>query len=308
MTSFVVLFVMLAALAVGVYAGWVLRSRMDAPGPDDPEAELRSLRETHAGCATRIRNLHLELAQLETKLSMSRIDGPPRPSPASVTDDDLAGAARLASLMDVLESGTESEQTAAEDVERPAAFMSILPADLVDSQALREPPDEQQSAPVDELVPVDGLEVLPIAPIEFAPLVDVADVEIADVEIAVAEVAVAEVAVVAAPETVDEAASAPKIDLAPEVLPDVVIALDGDDPVIELETIGDDDLTLIKGIGPKIAAILNQQGITTFRQIAELDEAQIEVLGHALGAFRGRIVRDDWVGAARQMVGATASR
>jgi predicted flap endonuclease-1-like 5' DNA nuclease len=263
MTSFVVLFVSLAALAVGVYAGWALRSRMDAPSSDDPEAELRALREIHGGCATRIRNLHLELAQLETKLSMSRIDGPPRPSPASVTEDDLAGAARLASLMDVLESGTESDQTAGdEEVDHPAAFMSILPADLVESQSVREVAQEPP-----------------------APISEVA------VEVAGEAAASASVAETAAPAS-----------------PDLVIALAGDDTVIEIETTGPDQLTLIKGIGPKIEAILHQQGITTFRQIAELDEFQIEALGEALGSFRGRIVRDDWVGAARQMVGATAGR
>ncbi len=284
MTPFVVLFVTLSALAVGVYAGWVLRSRMDAPGPDDPEVELRSLRENHAGCATRIRNLHLELAQLETKLSMSRIDGPPRPSPASVTQDDLTGAARLASLMDVLESGTESDQTAAdEDVERPAAFMSILPADLVESQSVRELPQGPPPAPVD--LEVASASVSPIRP---GPVPEVGSDTVPGMAVDVTHV--------------------PVIDTNREVLPEMVIALAGDDPVIELETVGDDDLTLIKGIGPKIEAILRQQGITTFRQIAELDEAQVETLGLALGSFRGRIVRDDWVGAARHMVGATAGR
>ena len=63
-----------------------------------------------------------------------------------------------------------------------------------------------------------------------------------------------------------------------------------------------------EGIGPKIEAILHDHGITTFRQIAELDETQVDALGEALGSFRGRIVRDDWVGAARQMVGVTAGR
>ncbi len=273
MTNIAVLFVSLAALAVGVYAGWTLRSRMDAPSPGDPEVDLRSLREVHAGCATRIRNLHLELAQLETKLSMSRIDGPPRPSPGSITEDDLAGAARLASLMNVLESGTEAEQSAVdEDVDQPAAFMSILPADLVESQAVREAPH-----------------ALPAAPVELEPAPE-------------------ESALVAASEEATDPVPEEAPDVAADAVPAVVIALAGDDPVIELEEQRPDDLTRIKGIGPKIEAILHDHGITTFRQIAELDEAQVEALGEALGSFRGRIVRDDWVGAARQMVGVTASR
>jgi predicted flap endonuclease-1-like 5' DNA nuclease len=228
------LFVALASLAVGAFAGWLLHARMESPSPDDPETELRALRDAHAGCAGKIRNLHLELAQLEAKLSMSRVDTSDMSLTPVVSEAELAGAARLASLIDVLESGAESAEAEVEHhEEEPAAFMSILPADIVESQAVREP--EQMAEP------------------------------------------------------------AMVIDLAPQ------------DPVIELDTPAVDDLTLIKGIGPKIAAMLNERGITSFRQIAELDERQIEELGEALGSFRGRIVRDDWVGAARALSSVASS-
>jgi predicted flap endonuclease-1-like 5' DNA nuclease len=63
-----------------------------------------------------------------------------------------------------------------------------------------------------------------------------------------------------------------------------------------------DDLKEIRGIGPKIESILRGQGITSFQQIAELDDSMIEHLRHELGSFRGRIERDDWIGSARQLI------
>ena len=53
-----------------------------------------------------------------------------------------------------------------------------------------------------------------------------------------------------------------------------------------------DDLIKLKGVGPKLAAILNERGITRFDQIAKLSGSQIEALDASLGAFRGRFGRD----------------
>ena len=53
-----------------------------------------------------------------------------------------------------------------------------------------------------------------------------------------------------------------------------------------------DDLTKLKGIGPKLATLLNQRGITRFDQIAKLSAAQVDGLDQSLGAFRGRLARD----------------
>lgn len=53
-----------------------------------------------------------------------------------------------------------------------------------------------------------------------------------------------------------------------------------------------DDLVQLKGIGPKLAALLNTHGITRFDQIASLSPAQVTDLDDELGAFRGRLTRD----------------
>jgi predicted flap endonuclease-1-like 5' DNA nuclease len=53
-----------------------------------------------------------------------------------------------------------------------------------------------------------------------------------------------------------------------------------------------DDLIRLKGVGPKLATILNERGITRFEQIAKLSREQVEALDASLGAFKGRFERD----------------
>ena len=55
-----------------------------------------------------------------------------------------------------------------------------------------------------------------------------------------------------------------------------------------------DDLTRIKGLGPKLAALLGEFGVTTFAQIAAWTPEEIERIDAKLGRFSGRIVRDQW--------------
>lgn len=61
------------------------------------------------------------------------------------------------------------------------------------------------------------------------------------------------------------------------------------------ETSGADDLTRIKGVGPKLAAQLGELGVSTFAQIAAWSEADIDRIDAQLGRFQGRIRRDSWV-------------
>lgn len=56
-----------------------------------------------------------------------------------------------------------------------------------------------------------------------------------------------------------------------------------------------DDLTRIKGLGPKLATLLESLGVSGFAQIAGWDEAEIDRIDAQLGAFAGRIRRDNWV-------------
>lgn len=63
-----------------------------------------------------------------------------------------------------------------------------------------------------------------------------------------------------------------------------------------------DDLSRIKGVGPKLVTMLHELGITRFEQIAALDEAEIERVDSQLGRFKGRIRRDQWVEQAKLLV------
>lgn len=56
-----------------------------------------------------------------------------------------------------------------------------------------------------------------------------------------------------------------------------------------------DDLTRIKGLGPKIATMLNEMGVTRFADIARWDDAEIDRIDAQMGKFQGRIRRDAWV-------------
>src|SRR5690554_6177462 len=57
---------------------------------------------------------------------------------------------------------------------------------------------------------------------------------------------------------------------------------------------GSEDLTRIKGLGPKLAEQLRALGVTSLEQIAAWDDAEIDRIDAQLGRFQGRIRRDDW--------------
>lgn len=56
-----------------------------------------------------------------------------------------------------------------------------------------------------------------------------------------------------------------------------------------------DDLTRIKGLGPKLEKLLQGLGIVTYAQIAELSDSDIDRIDPQLGNFAGRIRRDSFV-------------
>ncbi len=64
-----------------------------------------------------------------------------------------------------------------------------------------------------------------------------------------------------------------------------------------------DDLKKINGVGPKLEAMLNQQGIYNFWQIAELGQAEKTALEDKL-SFKGRIDREGWIAQAKSLAGA----
>lgn len=72
--------------------------------------------------------------------------------------------------------------------------------------------------------------------------------------------------------------------------------------VASVETAAD-DLTRLVGIGPKLAASLAEQGVTSFAQIAAWNADDLAKFDQAL-SLKGRAARDAWVAQARRIADA----
>ncbi|EQB14045.1 hypothetical protein [Sphingobium lactosutens] len=62
-----------------------------------------------------------------------------------------------------------------------------------------------------------------------------------------------------------------------------------------------DDLLRLKGVGPKLKALLIELGVTRYEQIAAWTDADIAAIDARLGNFKGRPVRDQWVDQAKYL-------
>lgn len=65
-----------------------------------------------------------------------------------------------------------------------------------------------------------------------------------------------------------------------------------------------DDLSRIKGVGPKLVVLLGELGVTTYAQIAAWDDAEVTRIDAQLGRFAGRITRDQWIEQAKLLAAA----
>lgn len=65
-----------------------------------------------------------------------------------------------------------------------------------------------------------------------------------------------------------------------------------------------DDISLIDGVGPAYQKKFEAAGISTFKQISELDDAAVEKLNEEQG-FKGKIVSGEWVEQAKELLAVT---
>ncbi len=70
---------------------------------------------------------------------------------------------------------------------------------------------------------------------------------------------------------------------------------------VQLELDSNDDLKKIAGIGPGLEKKLKDEGIVSYRQIAELSPLDIQHLEATIIKFPGRILRDNWIGQAKTL-------
>jgi large subunit ribosomal protein L19 len=68
-----------------------------------------------------------------------------------------------------------------------------------------------------------------------------------------------------------------------------------------------DDVSLIAGVGPKIKDALHKEGITSLKQIAEMNDEAIFALDEKLG-LKGKTKREEWVTQAKEIVSGMAPR
>jgi predicted flap endonuclease-1-like 5' DNA nuclease len=64
---------------------------------------------------------------------------------------------------------------------------------------------------------------------------------------------------------------------------------------------GPDDLKVIKGVGPKLEALLHSMGYYHYDQIAAWTEKEVGWVDENLEGFKGRVTRDQWVAQAREL-------
>jgi small subunit ribosomal protein S2 len=144
--------------------------------------------------------------------------------------------------------------------------------------------------------PVEPALEVSSAPAE-APVVEVAVVDAAPI---VGDAAAGTPADEEAPVT--EAAAEPEATKAPADEP-AVEEVETDSPMAPLFSAPEgaaDDLKKISGVGPVLEKKLNDLGITTYAQIADLKKDEIAQIDDAL-SFKGRIDRDDWKKQARDL-------
>lgn len=122
----------------------------------------------------------------------------------------------------------------------------------------------------------------PIAEPVVAPLVATPD------PVPVAEPVIAE------PVVVEETpAPAPVVEPAPAPIPA--------SPAVAAPNDGADDLLKLKGVGPKLGALLTELGVTRYAQIAGWSDSDIAAIDAKLGNFKGRPVRDQWIDQAKYL-------
>ena len=91
------------------------------------------------------------------------------------------------------------------------------------------------------------------------------------------------------------------IDSAPAVQPLAAVSPAAAVPQPVTVMTGGDDLTRIKGLGPKLRDLLASMGVTRFDQVASWSEADIDRIDSQLGRFAGRIRRDNWAEQAKYL-------
>jgi len=170
--------------------------------------------------------------------------------------------------------------------------------EAVNVEALMAPALAKTAPEFEPVAPVELASQFVIDPVTEAPILAPVALETPEPVAAAAE-AVTETVAEAAQETLDTAET-----MATETVETVKASAE---PVVEAavetaKSVGD-DLTLLVGIGPKLAASLADLGVTRFSEIAAWGPEQLADFDAKL-SLKGRAERDAWVAQAKRLAGA----
>jgi predicted flap endonuclease-1-like 5' DNA nuclease len=298
----------IVGFGLGLFFGWMLhRERV---GGADSRSEITSDRATSAlaGTSARLEEADQDVVELRTQLTDAQ----------HMLDESAAAIAELEyelaecrgeevdetlAIASEERLDDESVDVAADDATTPAiADADIDDADVTEEVVVAEAVDEEipeADRTQQDLSPVhDETEAIPVRDdAGSGPGVDDTQTLAID-ETEVIELPGEETEVIERPSVAAEPAE--------EVVtqpagPPAQVAGDAGAAFVAPPDAEPDNLQRIRGVGPAMVRLLNEQGIMTFRQLAVLDDAGIDELQSRLPGFSGRIRRDRWIEQAREL-------
>lgn len=99
-----------------------------------------------------------------------------------------------------------------------------------------------------------------------------------------------------------------RLEVVPQVKTTPAVAEDAGPVTFKTASHGEkDNLRRIFGVGPMLEGLLNNHGVFYFWQVANWTDNDVDIMDERLDTFKGRIVRDNWVEQANQLVSETDS-
>lgn len=308
----IVIFMLIATL-IGLAIGWIfgryLQKSTIAPGY---EADLAAQRELTKKAESRVGESHkdLERANLELKgeqVRVAELTAEIEEAKAAVGDTD----ATLADLeqKDAEIAALKAELAGMGDLQARAAAAADLETEAVGLREEHASCVAERDKMAAQITELEG--DLAAAGSDAAALQERVTLLEGDLASRDAELARLEAELSAVPEPSAMPAVAPEPEPVPEPAVDVVAAEptkeEGLAKISEIAArtaggapVAEDDLKMVRGIGPKLEETLKGLGITSFRQIANFETEDIVFVTAALDAFKGRIERDDWMSSAAE--------
>ena len=258
-----ILIMLLGAFFIGLWLGWIVWGRM--------KQELDRLKVDNQSLNVTLDALHLEMEALKTRTMDAEAENVNLTQQIATSDRDISSLKERSAFLD-RELATAQQTKRQIDTEMSLAYQPDTPvADDI--------PLEIQELVTEKpwIEPTEGIMFESLLPVEEKPVPDLHEpsenemeeessntAPIAEPAIELPSNPVFSVEPIAIPETKSGRASK-HIHQAPE-----------DAPEASAETPEKDDLTVVEGIGPKIQMLLNQYGISTYRQLAEADVAKLK--------------------------------